>query len=448
MNSIPFQYLHTLNRLFRYQRQIYIIFRIVALTLIIGVIACDSTNQGKKVENTIQLNSKAKLDTPTAILNSLSSSMPTEYFVIKRGLQETHEDIINLYNSDFFRILHSKYKIGRDIPIKNGDLEWILISINYDRTDIRLHFISSTGSDNVKSYCFYYIAIRHLFEDQSLVSAFNITYEDAKYGLRNFLVVISRTEKKYYNEVFEILCSEGEECSLNELSYCNNWPIAKTQAQFMEIFPHCMSELQHSDTSKITQPNSTYYIRQMQVNCKTFIYYVDTLNNSSVKNIFDGLSFDSDKYVLQSLDEFYTIGRDIKKDFHFDNLFFRKVNQTPQICFSRSYSEPTSGVDNILFIKSFDLPKKAAIKSVFGYNHKNNNDYTTNYIVVISQKKNGDHITSLFPESRTNRFSFMEREFLSDHNKIFKDIKNYEDFMKIFPNIMRGNHDSYRFYDR
>jgi len=439
-----FRYFQTLKRYFRPRRQSHTAYNILIVILITCIFSCESTHQDKNTGNSNQPDKWVEIDTPAIFSDPPSNNLPTELFLIRRNLQEDHEKIIQIFKDDNSppRKLVAEYKIGRDLQIKNGDIEWILISKRWSsenyNTFLRFHFIGSTDSDKVKAYYHFDINDNHLFKNSSLVSAFNISYNDSNFGLRNFIAVISKSDSKYYNQIFEINCFEGEECSIHELSFCTSSPFAKNQAEFKEQFPMCMSERQPADTSKVKYSDSRTRHLKNKPNFESLIYYLDSIKHHSVHKLFNGLSLDIDSgtYVFQSLNEFYTIGREIKTDLYFENVFFRTINQAPQICFTRSYSGVSSADDHISHINKFDLPKKTTTKSVFGYTCKKNDGYMTNYLVVISEKKNGETVTSLFSEFHTNRYFFMYREAFSNHKKLFKDVKTYEDFIRTFPKVM------------
>lgn len=407
-------------------------YKVNILILIVSCLlySCNSNSKDKLEE----INQEIELDSLIVNDEINSSSFPTELFLEYNNPQNSFESLIQIYNgyNEPNRQLVAKYEIGKDIVLNYGNLEWILISKradnNYYDPSYKIHFISTIGNKMAREYSdFDIIDYNILGETSDLVSVFKAEYNDEQIGLRKFIVVISKIDNDFFNNIFEITCSARANCSIKQLFICDDFPVAKTNTEFNEVFPLYMSAKQKCDSSEI-QFNVMHY----ETNNITVLHYVDTLNKRSVNKTFEGTSFYNGDNVFYNIDNFYTIGKEIKTEFCFENVFFRKLDGITQICFTRKYAWWNCEDENISHIERFDLPKESTIMSVFAYAKKD-------YIVVISKTAKGKYQTSLFWETCGNRYCSMEQVIYDNHNVLFKDVKTYEDFIEIYPKICKHN---------
>ncbi len=366
--------------------------------------------------------------------------MPVNEFLVEdENSEESKENIIQIFNSykEPYRNIVAKYKIGKDIVLKYGNLKWLLITgkeFEGYAHELKIHFFSSVGNKNACEYSDFSIPTDTFTTFRyELLSVFKAEYNDKQQGLREFIVVILDVDNSYYNIIFEIRCSEQGNCNIEQLLVGDDFPVAKNFEEFNKVFPEYMSSKYISDT------------QYRKPNIKAILYYLDTLDKKSINKIFDRQSYYNGEVNFKTIDNFYTIGKEIKTKFYFNNLFFRELNGVPQICFVRKYAFWDYDY-NASYIEKFNFPKKTTILSVFGYSYKDSTDYPKNFIVVISKSNTGKYRTFLFREFCGNKYCSMERVAFKNQDKLFENVKKYEDFVKVFPkimknNILRGNYD-------
>lgn len=417
--------------------------KIISIIILAGLLSCNSP----------QKNQKAKSDSLIVNNDTLVKNLPIEYILKHNDSPNVYDTVIQLFNSydEISRNLIAKYKIRKNIFVNWGNLEWVLISKKYFYKDndypvFKIHFISYIGNKMAREYCDFVIPNDSILAKKAdLISVFKIKYNDRQIGIRKFIVVISKIDNKYYNNIFEITCSSKYNCNISELFVCNDFPIEKNHREFKKVFAKYMSTKHKCDTPKTVLSNSDFDGTHFRPENKTILYFSNTFNKKSINKLFDGTSLYNGKYVFNSLNMFYTIGKEIKTKLYLNNVFFRKLNGISQICFI--YRNPEDDLDDSEFsyIQKFNLPKESTILSVFGYSCKRDIGY--NLIVVISKTNTGKYRTSLYRESYGNRYCSMEQVIFKNQDKLFKDVKKYEDFIKIFPKIYKENNEYYTTYE-
>ena len=410
---------------------------IVILSL--GLFSCNSNQKNEKLQQNCKITDT--LNTNEEVENNY---FPDNEFIVEyKNPQDSLENVIQIFNSynEAYRKVIAKYKIGKDILLNYGNIESILITekVFDDYTPVlKIHFISSVGNKNAREYCDFCIPNDTLTKlPYELLSVFKAEYKDKQQGLRQFIVVISDVEHNYYNNIYEIKCSKQGNCKIEQLCLGKDFPVAKNFEEFNNVFPKYMSNKSKNGVSDKTTYEKPYN--------KAVLYYVDTLNKKSINKIFDGQNYYNGKVNFKTIDDFYTIGKEIKTKFYFRNLFFREFNGIPQICFTRIVPDWDYDYDKISYIEKYDFPEKTTIVSVFGYSYKRDINYPENFIVVISKADTGKYRTSLFRESCGNRYCSIEKVYFENQEKLFENVKKYEDFVKVFPKIMKEN--ILRYYD-
>ena len=315
----------------------------------------------------------------------------------------------------------------------------------------RIHFISSTGNKNSKAYSYFYIpdeksAFNHDSKND-ILAIFKFAFVDDLHNskLRQFIVVISKSGNKYYNNIFEINNSESDYYKISELITCDDFPIAKNVKAFRKNFARYMSVKHKCDTSEISSERLTENGTHFTTKRPTILHFVPSLNKEFIKHIFDGVAFYNGKYVFNSTDLFYTIGKDIKTKFYFKNLFIRKQNGRNQICFTTfDYREKCN--TEFSYIDCFNLPENTNVISVFGYTLQMENGYKRPFIVVINKTEDEKYKTSLFWEACGKTSCDLIQVVFNKHDTLFKDVKKHEDFIKVFPKIWKENEEKYKEY--
>ncbi len=359
-----------------------------------------------------------------------------EFLVEYPFQEENFKDIIQLYNTFHAtpdRKLIEKFKIGRDIKLDKGNLKWVLFSTG-EAPYLQIHFILSTDNETTLEYVDFPLL------SSELVTVFKFIYNDSKNGLRQFIVVITKDGKHYYNNIYEITCtSNSNYCSINELFVCNDFPVAKNAETFKKVFPAYMVKKHQCKTPKKnydTRFDGMYFKPEH----KAILYHINKLKKETIVNIFNKRYFNGKVSFHCIIDDFFTIGQEIKLPINYEYLFFRKYNGNSEICFINKDTWSSHNHHKISLIERLSLPKNATIVSVFGYTNKFIDDTNNKFIVVINKTNANKYYTSIFWEfCGAQPYCSMEQIIFNNHDELFKNIKSYDDFIKAFPKIYKEN---------